>query len=85
MEKGFAIMNGKEDPVMYFTKSDYKSSVRPASYSVKTLEVKETPGKQAQKKITKKKGKTKSGRYAKKHKAKENTKVEAKGAGGDKG
>jgi len=85
MEKGFAIMNGKEDPVMYFTKSDYKSSVRPASYSVKTSEVKETPGKQAQKKITKKKAKTKSGRYAKKHKAKENTKVETKGAGGDKG
>ncbi len=85
MEKGFAIMNGKEDPVMYFTKSDYKSSVRPASYSVKTSEVKEAPGKQAQKKITKKKAKTKSGKYAKKHKAKENAKAEAKESGGNKG
>ena len=85
IEKGFAVMSGKENPVMYFTKSDYKSSARPASYSVKTPEVKETPNKQAQKKGTKKKAKTRSGRYAKKHKAKENAKVQAKESGGDKG
>ena len=85
LEKGFAIMNGKEDPVMYFTKSDYQSSVRPASYSVKTSDTKERPGKQVQKKMAKKKVKAKAARYAKKHKAKENAKVEARSAGGNKG
>jgi len=84
LERGFAIMNGKEDPVMYFTKSDYKSSVRPASYSVKTSEVKEVSNKHVQKKVTKKKAKTRSVRYAKKHKTKKNTKAEARGAGGNK-
>lgn len=85
LEKGFAIMNGKEDPVMYFTKSDYKSAVRPASYTVKSSEVKEAPDSQAQKKVAKKKAKTRQGRNTKKHKAKDNAKVEAKRAGGDKG
>ncbi len=85
MEKGFAVVNGKAEPVMYFTKSDYKASVRPASYSAKTSEMKKAPNKQVQKKVAKKKTKSKSGKYAKKDKAKENAKVEAKGAGGNKG
>ncbi len=85
IEKGFAIASGKETPVMYFTKSDYKSSVRPVSYSVKTSEVKEAAGKPVHKKGIKKKAKTRAGRYAKKHKAKENANVEARGSGGDKG
>lgn len=87
LEKGFAIMNGKEEPVMFFTKSDYKASVEPATYRVRTPEVREASDKEVSnkkaKKASKKKGKqVKSGRYAKKHKAKANTEAEAKGTGG---
>jgi D-alanyl-D-alanine carboxypeptidase (penicillin-binding protein 5/6) len=85
IEKGFAIMSGKEEPVMYFTRSDYKASVQHASYNAKTSEVKETPNKKVQKKVAKKKTKARSGKYAKKQRTKENTKVEAKGFDGDKG
>jgi hypothetical protein len=82
MEKGFVVMSGKEEPTVYFTKSDYKMSVEPASYSAKTSEVKDVPRKKAQKKIVKKKTKTRS---AKRHSTKDNAKVEAKGSGGLKG
>ena len=82
MEKGFAIINGKEEPVMYFTKSDYKSSVQPASYRTKTSEVKTVSKKKPQKKAARKKTKT---RTVKKRATKENREVEVKGAGGNKG
>lgn len=85
IEKGFAIIGGKEEPVMYFTKSDYKSSVSPASYSVKTANAKGGAAKHVHKKVAKKKGKAKSARYAKKHKAKENAKADTKRTGEDKG
>ena len=74
LERGFAIMNGKEDPVLYFTKTDYHASVQPASYGVKTSEAKNLPSKKPGKKVAKKKTKTKINSYAGEHKTKENTK-----------
>lgn len=85
LEKGFAIVNGKEEPVMFFTKSDYKASVQPATYSVKTSEVKEVPDKKVKKTAKKKGKKVRSGKYVKKHKSRVNTQAEAKGTGGNKG
>ncbi len=35
IEKGFAIISGKEEPVLYFTRADYKSSIQPATYRTK--------------------------------------------------
>lgn len=83
MEKGFGVMSGKEEPTVYFTKSDYKASVQPASYSTKTLEVKDVPKKKAQKKTARKKTKAKSAK--KRQTTKENAKVETRGAGAVKG
>ncbi len=40
IEKGFSIAAGKEEPVMYFTRADYKSSVQPASYKTSSAEMK---------------------------------------------
>jgi D-alanyl-D-alanine carboxypeptidase (penicillin-binding protein 5/6) len=85
MERGFAIMHGKEEPVMYFARSDYSSSVRPASYTVKTSVAKEIPHKQTHKKKAKKKTKARSAKYASKHKAKENSEAQVKGSGGVQG
>jgi D-alanyl-D-alanine carboxypeptidase (penicillin-binding protein 5/6) len=92
LEKGFAIMTGKEEPVMFFTKSDYKASVQPATYSVKTSEVKEVsdkevskPKKKVKKTAMKKVTKGKPVKHAKKNKAKVNTEAGAKVAGGSKG
>lgn len=85
MEKGLAIMHGKEDPVMYFTRADYKASVQPAAYRAKSAQEKEGADKKVRKKVVKKKSKAaKLSKYAKKKK-KETTRVEAKGQGGDRG
>ncbi len=40
IEKGFSIAAGKEEPVMYFTRADYRSSVQPASYKTGSTEMK---------------------------------------------
>lgn len=32
MKKGFAIVGGKEEPVLYFTRADYKASIQPVAY-----------------------------------------------------
>ncbi|HYA26942.1 MAG TPA: D-alanyl-D-alanine carboxypeptidase family protein [Thermodesulfovibrionales bacterium] len=85
LEKGFAIINGKEEPVMFFTKSDYRDSVRPAAYSVKTSEVRETVVKKARKTVRKKTKGANAGRHAEKHKSKFNANAEAKGADANKG
>jgi D-alanyl-D-alanine carboxypeptidase (penicillin-binding protein 5/6) len=99
LEKGYKILQGREEPVMYFTRADYKTSVQPASYSGKVPEVKEVPHKRTYKKAVKKKTTSvKSGRKAVKkkttsaksgHKAKEYKSNHAhegeKRSGGDKG
>jgi len=70
LERGYRILQGREEPVMHFTRADYKASVQPASYSEKISEVKEVPHKKAHKKVAKKKTKSaKSGRNAKKYKS----------------
>ncbi len=85
MEKGLAIMHGKEDPVMYFTRADYKASVQPASYRTKSAQGKEVADKKARKKVAKKKSRAaRPSKHATKKK-KETTRVEARGQGGDRG
>lgn len=67
--KGFAIMKGSEEPVMYFTKSDYKASVKPASYRVNTSELEGVSQGKTDKKAIKKKARApKPKRYVKKYK-----------------
>lgn len=78
--KGFEIMKGREEPVMYFTKSDYKTSIKPASYRVRISELKEVSDEKADKKAIKKKAKTtRLKKYAKKYKQKNGTSADAKG------
>lgn len=86
MEKGFAILNGREEPVMYFSRSDYKESVRPASYSKKTSEVKRVSYKKTDKKTAKKKAKKTKSAHVKKHKGqRNNTAMEINASSGHKG
>jgi D-alanyl-D-alanine carboxypeptidase (penicillin-binding protein 5/6) len=91
LSKGFAIMDGKEEPVMFFSKSDYKASIQPASYSVKTSEVKEVSDKKISKKKVKKTSQKKTNRVksapsVKKNRSKVNLNTEAgsSGTGGSK-
>lgn len=82
LEKGFSIVNGKEEPVMFFTKSDYNESVRPAVYHVKSSETRETAKKKVKKHARSKNRKGKSGKQMKKHNPKMNAAAEGKGTGG---
>ncbi|HUO77847.1 MAG TPA: D-alanyl-D-alanine carboxypeptidase family protein [Thermodesulfovibrionales bacterium] len=85
LEKGYKILQGTEEPVMHFTRADYKTSVQPASYSERISEVKEVPHKKTHKKMAKKKTKSaKSGRYTKKYKS-DHAYEDGKQSGGDKG
>ncbi|MCL5022996.1 MAG: D-alanyl-D-alanine carboxypeptidase [Nitrospirae bacterium] len=88
LDKGFAILGGREEPVMVFTKSDYsdyKESLHPASYSVKHSDVKEATKKKVHKKAAKKRAKKARVRHPKKHKAKRTTNVKAGSHDGSKG
>ncbi|MGD1076096.1 MAG: D-alanyl-D-alanine carboxypeptidase family protein [Thermodesulfovibrionales bacterium] len=67
--KGFAVRNSQEEPVIYFTRSDYNTSVRKASYHTGSPEDKSVP----HRKRTKKSGK---GIKRKKSKARAKTFVE---------
>lgn len=42
MEKGFSIKDRKEEPVIYFTRSDYNGSVKKASYNAQGIGEKKT-------------------------------------------
>lgn len=85
LERGYRILQGREEPVMHFSRADYKASVQPASYSEKISEVKEVPHKKAHKKVAKKKTKSaKSGRNAKKYKS-NHAYEDGKRSGEDKG
>jgi D-alanyl-D-alanine carboxypeptidase len=85
LEKGYKILQGREEPVMHFTRADYKTSVQPASYTEKIPEVKEVPHKKTHKKAAKKKTRSaKSSRYAKKYKS-NHAYEDEKRSGGDKG
>lgn len=84
LEKGFSIVNGKEEPVMFFTKSDYRESVHPATYRVKSSETGETADKKVKKNVKSKARKGKSSKQVKKHKSRMNAETETKGTGGNK-
>lgn len=77
--KGFAVKNSQEEPVVYFTRSDYRASLHKASYTVDSPEAKKVSYKKPKKKNGKKaKGKTKKIRannYAKKQKGMKNAEV----------
>jgi D-alanyl-D-alanine carboxypeptidase (penicillin-binding protein 5/6) len=95
IEKGFAIVAGKEDPVMYFTKADYKSSLEPASYRTRSTEMKTPSHKRhrwiAHKKTLLKKAhrkkarRTRVNKYVKRHKNGECTHADTGESRGDRG
>lgn len=86
IEKGFSIISGKDEPVLYFTRADYRSSVQPATYNTNSSEVKEVSHKKAYKKALKKKaGKSRTLKHARKHKTRNGTQADARMASGDKG
>ncbi len=85
LEKGFAIINGKEEPEMLFTKSEYKSSVHPATYSVKTSEMKEATDGKTKKSLKKKTKRMRSVKHVRKHKKRVSAQAKAKETGGNEG
>ncbi len=84
IEKGFAILRGKEEPIMFFTRADYKT-VQPVAYRVKTSELKEVQHKKTQKKMSKKKGRSAKGKKKGKDRVKNTANAEAKGPSGSEG
>jgi D-alanyl-D-alanine carboxypeptidase (penicillin-binding protein 5/6) len=85
LERGYKILQGREEPVMHFTRADYKTSVQPASYSEKISGVKEVPHKKTHKKMAKKKTRSaKSSRNARKYKS-NHAYEDGKRSDGDKG
>lgn len=85
IEKGFLILSGREEPVMFFTRADYKT-IQPVSYHVRTSELKEVPHKKTQKKVSKKKGKTgKSVKSPKRDRSRNTAKWEGGGNSGAEG
>lgn len=88
LEKGFAIVSGKEDPVMYFAKADYRSTIQPASYTAKASDTKKVSQKKVKKSaaVSKKVKKASAKKYARgKNKTKATAKVETKRADGRQG
>ncbi len=86
IEKGFAIVGGKEEPVLYFTRADYKSSIEPATYNTNASEIKEISHKKPHKKKLKKTAaKAGAGKKVKRHKTRHSAHVNAGESGGDKG
>lgn len=75
LERGSAIMTGKEDPVMYFSRSDYRTTIQPASYSVQAQEGKDLS---AKKSATKAKAKGMKQRTAQKKTSKKYAKGKSK-------
>jgi D-alanyl-D-alanine carboxypeptidase (penicillin-binding protein 5/6) len=77
--KGFAVKNSNEEPVVYFTRSDYRASVQKASYTEDSPEVKKVsykkPKKKNGKKAKVKTRKVKPNNYATKQKGIKNTEI----------
>jgi D-alanyl-D-alanine carboxypeptidase (penicillin-binding protein 5/6) len=85
LEKGYRILQGSEEPVMHFTRADYKTTVQPASYTEKVSETKAVSKKNTSKKIARKKTKSaKSGGHTRKYKS-NHAYEDGKRSGGDKG
>jgi len=90
LERGYKILQGREEPVMYFTRADYKTSVQPASYSERIPEEKKVVQKKVPKKTATKKKTTKKARSVKSSQNAQNYKSnhaheDEKRSGGDKG
>ncbi len=54
LEKGFAVKQSREEPIVYYTKSDYNGSVRKASYRTNASADKKVSKKKSHQKIAKK-------------------------------
>lgn len=76
LAKGFAVKNSQEEPVIYFTRSDYRTSVKQASYTGSPQENGDVsykkPAAKGEKKTAKKKKNRSKGNSAKKKKVKSN-------------
>lgn len=79
IDKGYAVIKGSEEPILYFTKSDYKTSLKPAAYRVRTAESLDGSQEKAVKKHVKKAKRAGSKRMAKRCKPKHALNVEARG------
>lgn len=86
IEKGFAILAGKEEPALYFTKSDYRSSIEPATYRIKPSHVREVSHKKIHKRTSKKKiRRSKAKSYVDRYKTGGGTHADVKRGDGDEG
>lgn len=80
IERGFAIMAGKEEPSVYFTRSDYGMSIKNASNDNRDKAIiKKASNKRNKKAMKAKARRNKSDKYANKNKAKNSTVAETNG------
>ncbi|GAB4407865.1 MAG: D-alanyl-D-alanine carboxypeptidase family protein [Thermodesulfovibrionales bacterium] len=82
LEKGAAVINGSENPVVYFTKSDYTASIKKASYKVEDPEKK---GLLNKKKVKKNIKRSKNKLHVKSKRAKSQRYVKGNNGSGEKG
>ncbi|MGD0883558.1 MAG: D-alanyl-D-alanine carboxypeptidase family protein [Thermodesulfovibrionales bacterium] len=85
LEKGFAVTNGKEEPVMLITKSEDEASVYPAAYSAKASDMKGRAHKKTRKTSQRKAKRGKSVTHIRKHKSRVNTEARVEKINGSKG
>ncbi|HTR45621.1 MAG TPA: D-alanyl-D-alanine carboxypeptidase family protein [Thermodesulfovibrionales bacterium] len=86
LAKGFAVKSSQEEPVIYFTRSDYRTSVKQVSYAGGTQESGDVSYKKPPAKGAKKAGKNKSkGHSGKKKKRVKSNDIALKGPDGTKG
>ena len=85
LAKGFAVKNSQEEPVIYFTRSDYKASVKQASYTGGQQETSDVSYKKQTAKGAKKAGKNKTKGHTKKKKKVKSNDVAFNGPDGTQG
>ncbi|HET6514692.1 MAG TPA: D-alanyl-D-alanine carboxypeptidase family protein [Thermodesulfovibrionales bacterium] len=85
LAKGFAVSKSQEEPVIYFTQSDYRAGIEKASYSAGSSEIKKVSYKKTGRKGTKKAKRGRSKGHAKKQKRSKNNDIVMKGPDGSKG
>ena len=85
LERGFAIVEGKEEPVILITQSEYESSFHSAAYAAKHTDIKGSTHKKTAKTSHRKTKQGKSATHIRKHKTKVNTEARAEESIGSKG
>lgn len=85
LEKGFAMINGQEEPLILFTKSEYESSVQPATYNTNAFDIKGMAQKKTRQSPKNRAKKGKSLKHSQQHKARVHTEARAQGINGSKG